>query len=792
MKRVMRAALFVLLLSMVRVGEGYAQIFDFSAVCPTGQTLYYKITNITYHHVELTCPGPGDWNGFTEPAGDIMLQENVTYNGIDYIVTSIGGYAFYYCSGLTGSLTIPNSVTSIGHYAFYYCSGFTGSLTIPDSVISLGAFAFKGCSGFTGNLIIGNSVTEIGTGTFSGCSGFTGDLTIGNSVTSICDTQYDDYNSFSGCSGFVGTLTIGESLHSLPPVGITRFSHVVVVSGNTKFDSRDNCNAVIRTSDNTLVRGCKNTIIPNSVTTIRGDAFYNCTGLTGELIIPNSVVKIEDAVSVDYYPFAYGAFENCTELTSLVLGNSLTKIGSHAFANCSSLTSISITNPFTSIPKSAFIGTAWYEQQLDGVLYLDNLCLGYKGNPPTGSLVLNGNTRGVADEAFSGCSELTGSLTIPNSVKVIGKKAFNGCSGFTGSLTIGNSVISIDSDAFNGCSGFREIYYNAKDCDYDAWSECSEITTIAIGDSVEVIRGGAFSEFENLTTISIGKSVKSIGGSAFASNPRLNMVYYNVEKDLESANNVFNNCPNLTTIHIGADVQEIGSNIFKGCNTVHFVVALGPTPAVLDAGAFSDIVDNSVLMVSCGKRVAYYSVWNMFPFNNIIEDCDTYGINVGAVGNGGTITPSVIEAQMGQQVQITITPNPGMVLVSIKVCNANDPTQIIPITPTGKAASNYSFVMPPFEVVVMATFTTANTSVEENITASIPASVYPNPTTGFVKVEAEGIRHISISNILGQVIYDGNVTGNEFEYNFSMHGKGLYLIRIETTSGVAVKKVSVR
>ena len=281
-----------------------------------------------------------------------------------------------------------------------------------------------------------------------------------------------------------------------------------------------------------------------------------------------------------------------------------------------------------------------------------------------------------------------------------------------------------------------------------------------------------------------------IGARAFENCPRLTTIYYDAEN--AEAYEPFYNCPNLTTIHIGADVQEICSNIFKGCNTVHFVVALGPTPAVLDAGAFSDIVDNSVLMVSCGKRVTYYSVWNMFPFNNIIEDCNEYLISIGVNGTGGNVTSSATNAQMGQTIIITITPNPGTTLSSISVVNANDPTQIIPITPMGKSASNYSFVMPPFEVVVMATFTTANTSVEENTVVSVPASVYPNPTTGMVKVEAEDLKHISINNMLGQQIYNGKVSGNEFEYNFSEHGTGLYLIRIETSCGVAVKKVSVR
>jgi len=86
--------------------------------------------------------------------------------------TSIGSSSFYYCTGLTGSLVIPDSVTTIGDFTFSDC-GFTGSLTIPDSVISIGYAAFQGCSGFNSSLTIPNSVTTIGTYAFQNCSSLT-------------------------------------------------------------------------------------------------------------------------------------------------------------------------------------------------------------------------------------------------------------------------------------------------------------------------------------------------------------------------------------------------------------------------------------------------------------------------------------------------------------------------------------------------------------------------------------------------------------------------------------------
>jgi len=91
-------------------------------------------------------------------------------------------------------------------------------------------------------------------------------------------------------------------------------------------------------------------------------------------------------------------------------------------------------------------------------------------------------------------------------------------------------------------------------------------------------------------------------------------------------------------------------------------------------------------------------------------------------------------------------------------------------------------------VVVKAVFVVGNAVGESS---NINISVYPNPTIGMVSIEAEGIRHITISNSFGQVIYQGKVEGNEFTYDFGSHEAGVYLARIETTKGVVVKKVSV-
>ena len=214
-------------------------------------------------------------------------QHTVKYTLID--PTTIGDAAFGSCSGLT-SITIPNSVTTIGQEAFESCSGLT-SIEIPNSVISIGSGAFASCSNLT-SVTIGNSLTSIGSGAFANCSNLTS---------------------------------------------------VTVDSGNAVYDSRGNCNAIIETSTNKLVVGCKNTIIPNSVTSIGNNAFYFCTGLTS-VTIPNSVTSIGNV-----------AFGSCSGLTSITIPNSVTSIDSQAFVGCSGLESIkSLATTAPTIQSSTF------------------------------------------------------------------------------------------------------------------------------------------------------------------------------------------------------------------------------------------------------------------------------------------------------------------------------------------------------------------------------------------------------------------------------------------------------
>ena len=390
----------------------------------------------------------------------------------------------------SGSITIPEqvegySVTTIGDYAFLICFDLT-SVTIPNSVTSIGESAFSDCSGLT-SITIPNSVTTIGDYAFSSCSGLTS---------------------------------------------------IIVALGNTKYDSRNNCNAIIETASNTLLYGCKKTTIPNSVTSIGDWAFYGCSGLTS-VTIPNSVMSIGNS-----------AFRHCTSLTSVTIPNSVTIIGGRAFSGCSALTSITIPNSVTSIDSSAFSGCS----KLTSVALNSNAIVSkaytYSSNiknifgSQVTEYIIGDEVTSIGNSAFEGCSKLS-SVTIPNSVTSIVNYAFWGCSGLT-SITIGNSVTSIGYGAFRFCSGLTSVTIpnSVTSIGGSAFYGCSGLTSVTIPNSVTSIGSDAFADCSGLTSVTIGNSVTSIGSSAFKG------------------------CSGLTSVTIGNSVTSIGDYAFTGCSAL--------------------------------------------------------------------------------------------------------------------------------------------------------------------------------------------------------------------------------
>ena len=464
-----------------------------------------------------------------ETSDGLLIKENIvkecrpwtTVVTIPEGVTSIGNGAFKDCSGLT-FITIPNSVKSIGFEAFWGCSGLT-SVMIPESVTTIGDNAFDGCTSLT-SITIPNSVTDLGYEAFEGCTSLTS-VKIGNSVARIMEF------TFLGCNDL---------------------TTIVVEDGNTIYDSRNNSNAIIETLSNTLIAGCKNTTIPNTVTSIGVYAFSECCGLTS-IMIPSSVTSIEDE-----------AFSGCTSLTNVISEiEEPYAFGSSAFGNISN-------NCVLKVPagtRDAYIAAGWTEDVFKGGVVDVSTAISFADAAVKAICVANWDTNSdgelsyaeaaavtdlgtvfmynaditsfnelqyftgledISDRAFRDCSGLT-SVTIPGSVTSIGDGTFWNCTGLT-SVTIPNSVTSIGADAFWNCTGLTSITIpnSVTSIGADVFQNCTGLTSIIVEsenlvymskDGVLYNKAGTtlitYPEGKSNTSYAIPNSVTSIGDWAF-------------------------------------------------------------------------------------------------------------------------------------------------------------------------------------------------------------------------------------------------------------------------------------
>ena len=410
-----------------------------------------------------------------------------------------------------------------------------------------------------------------------------------------------------------------------------------------------------------------------SVTSIGSSAFYGCSGLTSvnisdivqwcaiefgnydanplyyahhlylngsevtDLIIPNSVTEI-----------GWDAFSGCTGLKSVTIGNSVTSIGNYAFWECSGLTSVTIGNSVTSIGEYAFYGTAWYNNQPDGLVYAGPVAYKYKGTMPSGtSIVLKEGTKGIAESAFLGCSGLT-SVTIGNSVTSIGDNAFRGCSGLT-SVTIGNSVTSIGERAFRDCSG---------------------LTSVTIPNSVTSIGESAFKGCTRLTNVTIPGSVTSIGPWAFSGCTGLTSVVWNAKicsdfslsffapfkgltniKSFEVGNEVeripaylCSGLTGLTSVTIPGSVTSIGHYAFSGCTGLKNIFSKIEEPANVTMGSsvfYSIPKTTCILWVPEGTVKKYQAADQWKDFTNIVADLSD-GVTGDVNGDGEVNVSDVV------------------------------------------------------------------------------------------------------------------------------------------------------
>ena len=661
-------------------GIVYELYFKDNTACVANSLIYYDYEkNYTYQ-------------------GDVTIPSTIYFEGYEFRVTGIDEFAFSQSTELT-SVSIPEGVTNIGFEAFSGCEQLS-SVIFPESLSSIGNYAFEGCKSLS-SINIPKNVTYIEGGAFRDCSGLTS-ITVDpdnkmydsrdncNAIIESIDSTsivFDNYNYLErrwikdclvlGCKNTVIPQTVTkiargafsgikdltsiyipysvELIYGNPFSSCSDLVEIVVSPDNKSYDSRDNCNAIIDKSNNSLISGCKNTIIPDDVTRIADGAFYECKGLKS-LVIPQNVTEI-----------GLSAFGECTSLESINIPKGVRKIAAYTFTGCRNLKSIIIPEGVSSIESDCFrdcisltsvtipstvdsIGRYWYySYYLDyETNQLDSVYTSYEENPFCGCISLEsitvapGNTvfdsrnncnaiimtetnelvvgcktttiparvTRIGNDAFYDCIGLS-EFEIPNGVQEIGSGAFWGCTGLT-SIILPESLVEIGPYAFENCTELKSVFIpvGVRTIDQQAFSGCIELTSIQIPDGLTYLGGYAFQNCKGLKSINIPSGLE------------LNLYSYIVP---------FKGCDNVDTLYwnnrLFSEVlatRLFGGNSYDEIRLPFKSIVFGDSVSVFEHGYYNWDFSALTSITMCSRNPGQMQI-DAYYFNTVdFDNCVLY------------------------------------------------------------------------------------------------------------------------------------------------------------------------
>ena len=391
-----------------------------------------------------------------------------------------------------------------------------------------------------------------------------------------------NYNGSIGESAFYGCaelnkLSIGDDINA---IGVKAFSNcgsldsISVASENPLLDSRDECNAIIKTASNTLLVGCNKTVIPEEVLAIEQYAFCGCTGLTS-IVIPDSVRTI-----------GISAFSYCTKLPEIAIPNSVLSLGRSAFEKCTSLTTIVLSDKLKELAKKTFYGC----NKLASIEIPDDIV-------------------SIKDSVFTDCSSIA-SITIPKRVASIGNYVFRGCTGLknvdmeedASEITLGSNnekPLFVDCPLDSVFIGRNITYPTNSERGYSPFYRNTSLRSIRITDIETEISTNEFYGCTGLKNVLLGDGITTIGDWAFSG------------------------CSSLDYFQFGKSVETIGVEAFSDCTAMTKLISSTDIPPVCGENALDDINKwDCTLLVPFGYVEAYQAApqWKEFFFIDIDID----------------------------------------------------------------------------------------------------------------------------------------------------------------------------
>lgn len=506
-------------------------------------------------------------------------------------------------TSVSGGIAQPSGVVNIPSEVFYENNTYT--------VRSIGQHAFYLCNEIT-NLTIPNTVVSIGSAAFQFAS--FSSVTIPSSVTSIAESAFSFNNNLNSISFSENLVDVGATAflstgwyNSKPNGSVYAGPVYYCYKGNMP----SNCNINIQEGTKGIANG----------------AFQNFTNLSS-VLLPGSLLNIGDA-----------AFSGCSGLSSITIPSSVLSIQTHAFSDCSQLTTVNFN-----AANCSYADTPFYNCSSLSSLFIGN------------------GVQTIPDTMFKGCSHLSGALVLPSSLSYIGKNAFEGCGGFTGNLSIPVSVATIGEFAFKGCSNISSITYNAANCQIDGsgyncpFSGCTSASTLTIGNDVVSIPdrlfyqcsffSGALVLPSSMTSIgnmsfwqcvgftgnlTIPSSVQILGEGAFFGCVGFTSLTYNAANcsSVSSTGSPFLNCTSISNLLIGNSVVSIPNNMFNNCHWSigHLVIpnsveTIGEFSFQNNVGMTAITIGTSVNSIGMG---AFSGISTLQSATYNATNCDGYG-----------------------------------------------------------------------------------------------------------------------------------------------------------------------